>query len=214
MTSFTHNKRIAALLLCMVLMLGVLTGCASQGSESEGTAAATTDTFYVVVAGTYVSEEAVTAYAETLRSALPELQQQNITLDVSAISVGDTDADPMGAMAGITRMTALMASHEMDLLIADPSNGARNARSEAFVPLSELSGLDDYASRVITIHGADDEGNVTAEVLPDYGIDLSDNASLSALISGGEVGAYVVNPDKAETAVTIINYLMAGGTTA
>lgn len=213
-----------ALCLGLALLLVLATGCADNGSQptptptaetgltddadaaEEGGATALEGSLYVVLVGTYVDDEQVAAFAETLQAAVPD-----IPLEVGGITTGDPDADPMFAMAGMTQLAGRMASGEADLIIADAANGARNTRGEAFIPLAGLTGLEDVAGREISFNALDDEGNETDEALPATGVSLEGIEQLAQAMPGSEVSAYVAdtgNDAKTAASVEVINAML------
>ena len=91
-----HKKFVwmaAVLLLCVL----ALTGCSSAPEEASPEASA----LHVSLIQTYVPMEAPQALEEQLKAALPKVFTEENGLVVNSVSSGDTEKDPMAAMAGM-----------------------------------------------------------------------------------------------------------------
>jgi len=186
------RNRTISIALILVLLLGLLTGCSSK----EGKNSAQTTSLHVVIATPYATEEHAEALREALLAAVPELDSADAPLSVTAVSTGDTAGDPMGAMAGMTKVSAMMMSHEMELLLCDSDNARRHGdNGETYIPLSELFTESEIAELGIspaTLPLLDDMANYTGEYSAPCGIDLSGNATVSQMLAIPDPSAYVI----------------------
>lgn len=60
------------------------------------------------VAFEYVSEESFSAFSDDLIAAFPQLNTEEAVMSVRSVSTRDPDSDPMGGMAGMTKITAML----------------------------------------------------------------------------------------------------------
>ena len=196
-----HMKQAAALLTAAIIPAAMFTGCSGESKE-QGSGGP-----YLVVSSSLVNEEKAKELVSSLNGALSDVE-----IELNAISVGDTSKDPTSAMAGIMKLTMVMAGQEADVLIADYDSARRNAGSEAFYPLTELfteEELSPYADKLISFELTDDQGSPTGEKVENCGIDVSDNAELTAICPGAEsVGVYIIsNAPNLEAAKDIFRQL-------
>jgi hypothetical protein len=162
----------------------------------------------VALVATYVSDESVEALAAHLRTGLPEYNDDSRVFSVIGITAGDSAADPMSVMAGSTRIAAMLASGEIELLICDPENAKRYADDGAnYVALEELFSADETSSfggTPIAIPVTDDEGNSTGEFSEIVGLDLSQNAAITEMTGIRDPRMFVLagstNPEAAKAA--------------
>lgn len=197
------NLTMIALLL-MVLLL--LTGCSAKEEKAA-------PSLYVNVIDNYVFDEAREELEKELIAALPALNTADAPLSVVAISSGDTEQDPMGAMAGITQIAGLMASGEMELILADGENARRHGdNGSTYMPLDELFTQEEQAAlgiRPLSIPLSDEDGNLTGEMSASCGIDLSGCTRLTEMLHTNDVGAYVVvNSEHVDNAKQVIQHLL------
>lgn len=121
------KKRVVALMLASLLLL--LAGCSGGGEESSSTA------LNVVVAATYVDDSML----EGLKTELSTLTDYP-DITVSAVATGDSQADPMGTMAGMAKLSGMMAAGEVDVFITDADNARRYGdNGEAYIALAVCS---------------------------------------------------------------------------
>ena len=120
-------KRILAAGMLAAVSILSLGGCGG-GSSAE-------DTIGVVVSSTYVDDEALQAFAGELIAAHPDWEGK---VTFTSQMMGDSEADGMTYGAAVMQQTAMAAAGEMDIMVCDDENGARNSRSELFIPLSDL----------------------------------------------------------------------------
>lgn len=203
MQSSRRTLRVLALSISLVLLTMLLAGCGQKEEAPE------TETLSILVLSQYVDDERLTAFADDLRKALPKYDTEAYTLDISGVSSGSADIDPMMEMAAMAQITGRLATGEIDLILCDPANGARYSRSETFIPLAEVEGLDVPADREIAYRAVDDMGEETDEMLAPTGVDLSGHETLRGLV-GNEVGAHIVmNTKQLPAAVAVIEHLLA-----
>lgn len=184
-----RTRVISVLLILAVLVVG-LTGCSSKNESVPS------HSLQIVIAAPFAYDEHSNALLDALSAAAPELNTDTAPLSVTAVATGDTDNDPMGAMAGLTKITAMMASNEIELLLCDADNARRHGdNGETYVPLNELFTEAEIAELGIvpaTIPILDDAGNYTGEQSSPCGVDLSGNTALVNMLGISDLGAYVI----------------------
>ena len=198
-------KKRLILIVMMLLAALLLTGCAK---EEEKTAS-----LYVNVIDTFVFDESREALDKELPDALPALNTTEAPLSVVAISSGDTEKDPMGAMAGMTQIAGLMATGEMELILADAENARRHGdNGGSYIPLDELFTKEEQTVLGIVplcIPVSNDDGEFTGEMSIPCGIDLSGCVRLTEMLHSTDVGAYVLVSSKhVDNAKTVIQHLL------
>ena len=199
------KKRTISLLMLMVMLLTVLTGC--SGGKEESSASLNT-----VLLLPYVFEEKANALEQELISALPQLNTENAKMKLTYISAGDPEKDPYSTMAAVTQMGGMMAGKEVELLICDKENARRYAENgEAYMPLSQLFTEAEVAELGLTpacVEISDDEGNLTGQMSEACGVDLSGCTALEEMLMQKDLGAYViVNSANVEHAKAVIKHL-------
>jgi len=184
------HKRTIAFILALLLLLSLLTGCSSKEETVQ------TSMLHVVIAAPFATDEHANALRSALIAAAPELDSADAPLSVTAVATGDPQGDPMSAMAGMTKVSAMMMSHEMELLICDADNARRHGdNGETYIPLNELFTEAEVAELGITpasLPLLDDMANYTGEYSAPCGIDLSGSAAVSQMLSIPDPGAYVI----------------------
>lgn len=198
-------KKRLILVAIMLLAALLLTGCAKEDKPAAS--------LYVNVIDTYVFDESRAELEKELTAALPALNTAEAPLSVVAISSGDTEKDPMGAMAGMTQIAGLMATGEMELILCDGENARRHgSNGGSYIPLDELFTKEERAELGITglcIPLSNDDGELTGEVSIPCGIDLSGCTRLTEMLKSTDVGAYVlVNSKHADNAKLVIRHLL------
>lgn len=195
-------------LILVVLMLAaalLLTGCAKEEKPAVS--------LYVNVIDTYVFDESREELQRELTGALPALNTADAALSVVAVSSGDTEKDPMGAMAGMTQIAGLMATGEMELILCDGENARRHGdNGGSYISLDELFTKEEQAALGIvplSIPMSNDEGELTGEMSVPCGIDLSGCTRLTEMLHNTDVGAYVlVNSKNVDNAKAVIRHLL------
>ena len=200
------NKR--SILTVLVLCMAVLTGCSSGKEEAAANA------LHVTMINTHVPMEAAQQLDAELKAALPELFADETGLVVNSISSGDAEKDPMGAMAGMTQIAAMMSSGEMELWLCDSTNARRHGdNASVFIPLDELFTADEQAELGIvpvTLPLMDDDGIETGEQSAPCGVDLSGCTRLTQLMYTEDVAAYVlIDSPHIEEAKAVIRYMVS-----
>ena len=177
----------AALLLPAVLLASCGGGTSDDGLD-------------VVFSAPYVSEEQVSVYGETLSAG-------EKAVDCQGFSFGTEGGDAAAFGASTMKISAMVAAKEIDLMVCDLDNAARYVRSEMFYDLAEIFSqeeLDAYSDRLLTFDLVDDEGNPTGEQTPVYGIDVSGNENLTAMMGQNSYGVFLVqNTEDLEAAKEI-----------
>ena len=191
------KKRIVTLMLAAMLLL--LAGCSGGGEESSSTA------LNVVVAATYVDDSMV----EGLKTELATLTDYP-DITISTVAMGDSEADPMGTVAGMAKLSGMMAAGEVDVLITDADNARRYGdNGEAYIALSELFTEEELAAMSAEATGVpvlDDEGQEIGETSAACGFVLSENAS--ALTGLVDMRIFVfANCEKTDAAKAVVNLL-------
>lgn len=188
------------------ILLLPLVGCSLNAQESVSLG--------VAVAFEYVSEESFSAFSDDLIAAFPQLNTEEAVMSVRSVSTGNPDGDPMGAMAGMTQITAMLTSGEIELLICDPENARRYGdNGETYMTVSEAFTEEEMRELGIvgvTMAIVDDEtGEETGEETEEVGVDLSGSAKLCQLFSVENPAAYIVSGTQhADEAKEVIKYLL------
>ncbi len=193
-----YLPRVCAVLLASTL---VLSGCG--GKESSA--------LQVVVANSFVSEEALTAYSDAMLAANPGWAEGSSAVEFTSLSLGSEQADAAAYGVSIMKVSAMVASNEIDVMICDLDNAARNARSDMYLSLDEIfteEELASYSDLALTFDMVDDEGNPTGEQTPACGLSLTGTESLSEIYGESEYGVFIVsntqNPDLAKDVMLAI----------
>ena len=129
------NVKRVSLLLALVMIMFTFAACGGGETAAptavpgeDGTLSADkTDTLNVYLISTYVDENGL----DSLKSFISDTLGDGVTIHYDTTFTGD-GSDPSVQMAGMMKLTAAIAAKEVDLIIADDTNAARNARSEAF----------------------------------------------------------------------------------
>ena len=186
------NRRVS--LICMVFVMALLlTACSSseKSVSSGGSTTAAAKTLNATICAGYVSEAGSSAVAEQLK----EMLGGDVNVSVACIST--TSEDPMMQMTSIMKITMGIAAREIDIVIADAENAARNARSEAFCPLSDLLSEEQIAAlgdKALSFDMVDEDGKPTGERTSICGIDITDSGITDDVIAGKtNVGLFVVS---------------------
>ena len=211
----TNTKRIA-LALALIMIMFTFAACGGNSSSApeatpgtDGTLDAdSTDKLYVYVCGQYVSDDGLDALKSTIESVVGD----GVTVEYTTVSTGD-DSDPSMQMAGLMKLTTAIAAQEVDLVIADETNGARNARGDSFYALSDILTEDEITAlgdRALKFDILDDESNPTGETTDVCGIDLTGEEMITSCMGSVNAGAYVVgNAPNFENAKLVLKALAA-----
>jgi ABC-type glycerol-3-phosphate transport system substrate-binding protein len=206
-------KRILSSLLAALCMI-TLAGCSSGGSDAktssngDTSSGSATKDLYVVVAASYLSDDQM----QTAQTSMQEALGDDATVHVTGISTGDAESDPMGTMASMTKISGMLASGEIDVLLCDPDNARRYGdNGETYIALSdlftdkELSALNAKATGVETVG---DDGEATGEYSKDCGLDFSENETVQSILGRNDLQAFVIaSTDKKHAAKALLQYL-------
>ena len=215
------RTRYAALALCMAALLLALTACSGGGEEAptttvnaDGTLSGeATDVLNVYMCAEYLSEDAANELMDELTSSLEMFSDGGVTVNLTCVATGSGE-DPTMQMAGMMKLTAAIAAQEVDVVIADESNAARNARSDTFYALSDLLTEDEITAlgaNTLSYSLLDDEGEPTDESTPECGVDLSSDARFDAVFGDVPVGVFVAaNSPNLENSKAFLRELTAG----
>lgn len=192
-------KRIAMMLALMLLAV-MLTACGGDAPDTtakvndDGTVAGTaTDTLNIVMYADLLNEDAAQQYVNGLKDSMDMFKDDVANVNLTCIMTGG-DADPTMQMAGIMKMSVAIAAQEVDIIIADADNAARDARAENYYALSEILTAEQIAAlegRVMDFEETDFEGNLTGGRTPAYGVNMSDDAGLQAVFGNESIGVFV-----------------------
>lgn len=216
-----NNFRRVSLALAMLMLMLALTACGGNTEapvttkNADGTLSSEkTNVLNVYLCAQYVDEAAAQELAGQLRESVPGLKDGTYTLNVSCIATGSGE-DPTMQMASMMKLTAAMASQEVDVIIADEANAARNARSEAFYALSDLMTADEIAAlgeRALSYELLDDMGEPSGEMTPECGVDVSGDSELEKVFGNARIGAFVAaNAPNLENSKDLVRALVNRG---
>lgn len=202
------KKKVALVWMVLLLCTLALTGCSSSREETDAASA-----LHVSMINTYVPVEAPQALEDELKAALPQVFTAENELVVNSVSSGDTEKDPMGAMAGMTQIAGMMSSGEMELWLCDSENARRHGdNASLYVPLDELFTVEEQKELGIvpvTLPLMDEQGNLTGEQSAPCGVDLSGCTLITQKMYTQDVAAYVlIDSPHLEQAKEVIRYLV------
>lgn len=210
------NVKRVSLLLALVMIMFTFAACGGGETAAptavpgeDGTLSADkTDKLNVYLISTYVDENGL----DSLKSFISDTLGDDVTINYDTTFTGD-GSDPSAQMAGMMKLTAAIAAKEVDLIIADDTNAARNARSEAFYELSDILTADEISAlgdKALSYDMLDDEGNASGEKTPVCGVDITGDEVITPAMSSSSVGAFAAcNAANLENAKTVLKALAA-----
>ncbi len=144
---------------------------------------------------------------EESESVEPENYEANMD------NLNQNSAEMMGA-AGFMKISAQLASKEIDVIISDYENGQRFSAMESFIPLEEVFTEDELSmideSLFVSYEELDDDNNPTGNMLPASGIDVSHIEELNEFLVADQLVCHVVsNTENLEAAKEYILSLFA-----
>ena len=210
------NVKRVSLLLALVMIMFTFAACGGGETAAptavpgeDGTLSADkTDKLNVYLIAAYVDENGL----DSLKSFISDTLGDGVTVNYDTTFTGD-GSDPSVQMAGMMKLTAAIAAKEVDLIIADDTNAARNARSEAFYELSDILTADEISAlgdKALSYDMLDDEGNASGEKTTVYGVDITGDEIITTAMSSTSAGAFVAgNAANLENAKTVLKALAA-----
>ena len=151
------KRMMTAVSLILALAL-LMTGCSSGGGETAKSSVK------IAVTIPFAVEGAENELKAMLEKGLPELNTEAEKMLVQVLSTGDTKADPMSAMAGMTKITTMFLGKEIEIMICDADNAQRHGEGgSAYMPLDKLFTAEEQAElgiTALTVAAVDTEGNV------------------------------------------------------
>lgn len=210
------NVKRVSLLLALVMIMFTFAACGGGETAAptavpgeDGTLSADkTDKLNVYLIATYVDENGL----DSLKSFISDTLGDGITVNYDTTFTGD-GSDPSVQMAGMMKLTAAIAAKEVDLIIADDTNAARNARSEAFYELSDILTADEISAlgdKALSYDMLDDEGNASGEKAPVCGVDITGDEVITPAMGSSSAAAFVAgNAANLENAKTVLKALAA-----
>ena len=175
-----------------------LTGCSSPSSKAAP--------FQIAFCSLYINDNAVSEYAASLQNSMPELRIDGNAPLCTPMIMGEVQNDieagvindPMMAMGGMIKLAALVATGEIDVVIADLDNAARDARGDMYLPLvevfteQELSALSDRLLSFDLVETDGYETIPTGERTPICGINITGNEAMTPIFGNQEIGVFIV----------------------
>lgn len=210
------NVKRVSLLLALVMIMFTFAACGGGETAAptavpgeDGTLSADkTDKLNVYLIAAYVDENGL----DSLKSFISDALGDGVTVNYDTTFTGD-GSDPSVQMAGMMKLTAAIAAKEVDLIIADDTNAARNARSEAFYELSDILTADEISAlgdKALSYDMLDDEGSASGEKTPVCGVDITGDEIITPAMSSTSAGAFVAgNAANLENAKTVLKALAA-----
>jgi len=218
-----NKNKLAPVLAVIVtgffLTVILFSGCSSGTKKGP--------TFQVAFCAQYVNEKAVSEYGSSLTAKMPELTIEGRAPQFMAMQIstgqtrneaipGGSFADPMMVMGGIVRISSMVAAGELDVVIADMENAARDARGSMYLPLkdafseAELAATGRDLLSFDIVDTASETLAPTGEKTPVYGIDITDNEQLKAIFGNREIGVFIIaNTKNLELAKKLVLSLAA-----
>ena len=192
------------ILFSLLIFLVLLSACSSQQEP-----------FQLVICGPYVDEDAAAAYGEAVIDPQGEwLSQQDLTLQVVALSMGDSQLDPMIYSTSIMKVSAMSSAENIDLFLCTLEEAALFGRNGAFRSLEELytpQELAPYEDRLITFQLADEDGNLLEEETPPCGISLTGMEQLTQLYGDAPCGIFLASTSPHHQAAKEAMLVLAAG---
>ena len=189
-------KRAISLICLMMAIVLMMTGC-SSGSDPAASASVK-----IAVAAPYVLEGAADEFKATLEQGLPELNTEEKKSLVQAVNTGDTQSDPMGAMAGMTKITTMIMGKEIEIMICDADNAQRHGEGgSTYMLLDELFTAEEQTElgmEPLTVAKVDEDGNTTGERSEAVGISLAGCEGVKSIFKMSDLGLYVVGTPETE----------------
>jgi len=178
-------------------------GCSSNEKDNQ---------FQIIFIAAQVNEGAVSEYGTFLLEKIPELTIEGKVPLFSHMIMGGAlqQIDPMMAMGTTVRLTGLMATGELDMVIGNMESASYMAQAESFMFLSDIFTNDELRAledRLIFFDITNvNENNVhvpTGERTPALGISITGNERISAIFGSQEIGVFIItntkNPELAKS---------------
>lgn len=178
------TQKCLSCLTAAALAACALTGCGGGGSSA----------LQVAAANPYVSEEALAAYSGELLAAHPEWPEGEV--EFTALSLGSEESDAAAYAASVMKVSAMVASGEIDVMICDLEDAARNARSGIYLPLEDFLSEEElaaYSDLALSFDMLDDGGSPTGEQTEACGLSLTGSGVLSDIYGESEYGVFIVS---------------------
>ena len=203
-------KRVISMVSVLLAVVLMLTGCSSGGDT------AASYSVKIAVAVPYVLEGATDEFKAMLEQGLPELNAEDKAMLVQSVNTGDTKADPMSAMAGMTKVTTMFLGKEIEIMICDAENAQRHGEGgSAYMPIDQLFTAEEQAGlgiETLTVSKVDDDGNVTGEQSAAVGISLQNCEGIKDIFKMSDLGLYVIATPETEANIenvrTAVRYIL------
>jgi len=205
------GRRFALILICFLVLICV-SGCSSGSKKASS--------FQMAFCAAHVDERAVTSFGTSMTSRMPELTIDGKAPQFLSMMMGGQArsealpglgaSDPMLIMGGIVRISSMVAAGELDVMVADMENAARDARGSIFMPLKDIFTEAELADISLTrellsfelVDTASEIPAPTGEMTPLCGIEVSGNDQIRAIFGNQKVGVFIIantkNPDLAK----------------
>lgn len=195
----------------MTLLLLACVGCSA--SEEYGLS--------ITAAAPYVDSAKATAFAEQIKLTGDSNKVSMFSTSIPAPKKATNEVDPNGAAAEISgsanamKVTAMIASGELDVMLCDVETASRFARGGSFFTLEEIFTEEELSAipqeKRISYTELDSDNKPTTKMLPECGIDISGNAAVKEFINSEQIGVFVVaNVKNKETAKEFVHQLIEG----
>ena len=198
-----NMKRVLSLISLTLAALLMLTGCSSGGKESYSVK--------IAAAVPYVLEGAQDKLQAALNEGLPSLTADGQKMLIQTVNTGDTKADPMSAMAGMSKVTTMFLGKEIEILICDADNAQRHGEGgETYMTLEKLFTPDEQADMGIeALSVLKTDGAPSAAC----GISLADCEGIRNIFKMSDLGLYVIDTPETEANLenirTAVRYILS-----
>ena len=200
------NKIHKITFLVLIIILFAFYSCSSERPNQ----------FQILFVALPLNTSAISEYGSSLISQMPELTIEEREPLFTAMMMGTTaqNADPSMAMGLIVRLSGMITSREVDIIISNMDNAVNLVQGSTFMPLSEI--LDsreiqmlEAENRLISfeILSTNDQNiqEITGERTPALGIDISANEQMRAIFGSQQVGIFIVaNTTNLELAALLV----------
>jgi len=189
-------KRAISLISLLLAAVLLLAGC-SSGEDPAANASVK-----IAVTIPFVVEGAADEFKAALANGLPELNTEEKKMLVQTVNTGDPKADPMSAMAGMTKITTMMLGKEIEIMICDADNAQRHGEGgNTYMPVDQLFTAEEQTELGIvplTVSKVDGDGNTTGEQSDPIGISLENCAGVKNIFKMSDLGLYVIGTPETE----------------
>ena len=200
--NFLHKKSGAFIITaCLLAALG-FSGCSSGSKKSSP--------FQIAFCALQLNDRAVSEYGASLLNDMPELKIEGKSPLFTAMIMGEAEnniesgslVDPMMLMGGIMKLSALISSSELDLVISNMENASRIAGGGTFMSLDSIfleNELNVMGEKLLSFDIVTTDGYGATQITgrtPVCGISITNNEKMRQIFGSQEIGVFIVANSK------------------